>query len=494
VTAAAILAVWLVVKVRLFQGLEYTSDLFAWVQLPRNWIEGRPLFYPAGLPSSVVHGYYLAPLLGPLTSAWGAYGLFALHAALLFFAYLQLDRVLDPHVGPRLTRACAYLFGPVGFWIWDDPTYGWHIELLYVPLAVLFVAALHRNSRARWVWGALLCLLREDGAIVGCSLHLINRWGRPPEPSWSRLGPTLKLVAGWFTVFAIGFIGLRWREPESSTRLDTAVHFVMVARPGALRALAVGVAGATLLFASGLLLVPSAGRAISIVAAVPVIAVSAVASAYYGSAQTILTLGPTWPTRFAMLWSLVGAAVVSTSPATESGAATKNRRYRTWGLAVVVSLVAQLSLLRGFRDYDVLKRLAAVWPGSSNVIAGRLSESERSFLECLRDNLPKGTVVAAHGSLLAYFHRQDVINPQFMKNAWRPPEVIVCEADDRLPFEAECGTLRKRSLDSGFHRFRVEGIKVACASVREGTIAACVASSGEPVIGRRPSSGDEPDK
>ena len=69
----------------------------------------------------------------------------------------------------------------MGFWIWDDPFYGWHAEVLYVPLAVLFAGALTRRRRQVLLWGAALVLLREDGAVVACAIHLLHTWLPGPE-------------------------------------------------------------------------------------------------------------------------------------------------------------------------------------------------------------------------------------------------------------------------------------------------------------------------
>jgi hypothetical protein len=472
---AALLAVWLAVKVRLFLGLEYTSDLFAWIQLPRNWLQGRPFFYASGPPSAVVHGYYLSPLLGPLTNAFGAYGLFAVHAALLLAAFRAADRLLAPDLGRRAAFALAYLFGPIAFWIWDDPTYGWHIELLYLPLAVLFVAAIVRGSKARWAWAAALVLLREDGAVVVCSLELVSTWSRRDAPPWSRRGfmTTLRIALVWLAVFAIGFGGLRFTQPELEGRFGRAVHFMAASLPGARTALALSALFALLLFASGLVLATPRRAALAVLGAAPLLVVAAVASGYYGSAQGIGLHGPTWPPRFVMLWSVLAAALLVPIPQTEAEALAAARRPRRVAVAIGVSLVAQLVLLWAVRGYSPLGRIAAALPGSGDLLAARLSPDERSFLGCLRERLPRDTTVAAHGSLFAYFHRHDLVHPQFVAHAWHPPAVVVCETDDRLPWEDQCRAVRKTMLDAGFERAGVVGIKVAVAPDHAAVVRGC---------------------
>src|SRR5262249_7256609 len=217
--------------------------------------------------------------LGPLTNAWGAYGLFAVHALLLLAAFRAADRLLAPDLARRAAFALAYLFGPIAFWIWDDPTYGWHIELLYLPLAVLFVAAANRGSRVLWVWAAALVLLREDGAVVVCSLELVSTWGRLAAFPWSRraLCPTVRIALVWLAVFGAGFAWLRFTQPELEGRFGRAAHFVAASLPGARSALALSVLFALLLLASGLVLATPRRAALAALGAVPLLVVAAVA-------------------------------------------------------------------------------------------------------------------------------------------------------------------------------------------------------------------------
>src|SRR5262249_19588048 len=122
-------------------------------------------------------------------------------------------------------------------------------------------------------------------------------------------------------------------------------------------------------------------------------------------------------------------------------------------------------------------RAASAAPGRGDRLVAGLSAAERSFLGCLRERLPRDTTVAAHGSLFAYFHRHDLVHPQFVAHAWRPPAVVVCETEDRLPWEDDCRSVRKSMLDAGLERAGVEGIKVAVAPDLAGVVRGCAAES-----------------
>ncbi len=118
-------AYWWAVKHYLFQGLEYTSDLFTFLQASNSWTYGRPLLFENqyGVLTEG-HNYYTILAFGPLTKLFGAYGLFAGFLLLLFLAtrssLLFLDRGLPGWTHTRIVFA-SLLLGPVGFWFWDHP-------------------------------------------------------------------------------------------------------------------------------------------------------------------------------------------------------------------------------------------------------------------------------------------------------------------------------------------------------------------------------------
>jgi len=461
IAVVALLGLWLLVKVRLFIGLEYSWDLFVALQVSQSWLMGRPLLWENRWgPDSVIHNYFVTPLLGPLTLHWGAYGLFVANAALLFLAYVELGRAMRPSSPPRrLAHAVAYLFGPVGFWIWDDPFYGWHGELLFLPLSVLFACALERRSRQRALWGALLVLLREDGPVVACSIQLLHVWLRASGPIWS--GPGLlrsaRVAAVWLTVLGVGLSIQRWAHPLATHRLSDALSSFgrVVTDQEALLALMTSTAGALLLFGSGLLIVAGRCRWPALVASLPVLGVAILGTLAY-DLRGMVGHGPTWACRFVMLWGILGVAVAA-SPGRDG----LQSSATTFWSSMVASVVAQAALLTLFAGYYPTRRLAQALPGADNILAAQLSERERSFLACLRDSLPTDTAVAAHARLFAYFHRHDLVWASYPQNAWRQPQVVVCESRGSLPKDRGCPRLQAAVLRAGFQLKETAGITVA---------------------------------
>ena len=114
--------------------------------------------------------------LDRLTEFFGAYGLFAGFLLLLFLAarssLLFLDRSLAGWTHGRIIFG-SLLLGPVGFWFWDNPIYGFHLELLLLPLGIFYTLSMIGGSRWRWLWLALICLTREEGPLFAWSIHLL---------------------------------------------------------------------------------------------------------------------------------------------------------------------------------------------------------------------------------------------------------------------------------------------------------------------------------
>jgi hypothetical protein len=463
--AALLVSLWVAIKVRLFLGLEYSWDLFDAIQLSRSWLIGRPFLWENRWGAQAVsHNNYLTPLLGALTLPWGAYGLFVGHAGLLLLAFLELDRVLRPlPVGRRLAWAVAYLFGPVGFWIWDDPFYGWHAELLFVPLSVLFAGALQRRSRLAALWATLLVLVREDGAVVACSIHLLLRaWadGASPPRSREALVRSLKIASGWLLIFALGLASQRWARPLAADRLTAALSSLgrLAAEPRALAALARDTAGALLLLGSGLLLVARPLRGAALAASVPLLAVAVVGTLAY-DLEGMASHGPTWACRFALLWGVLAGAVAASPGRDEVFRVSGPRTAFFWSIAG--SVAAQGALLILLKAYDPVKRVAQALPGRDDVQAMRLSAIERAFLACVSEALPAETSVAVHVRLFGYFHRHDLVWPSYVENAWRAPQAVVCEPGQRLPRDRGCPRLHATLVRRGFLQKSVEGISVA---------------------------------
>ncbi|GAB3507005.1 hypothetical protein GCM10027341_40970 [Spirosoma knui] len=160
-----------------FQALYYVfNDMYIFLQESCSWMDGRPLLYENiwGYDDRIHNNYGLL-LWGPLIYVWGAYGAFAVQIGLYLLSYLLLFRQLPSTLPAWVAWAllCTVLLGPVWFWFNDHPGIGWHPELTYLPLSILFILALHSGQTAYiLITGALIVLVKEDGALLGGIIHL----------------------------------------------------------------------------------------------------------------------------------------------------------------------------------------------------------------------------------------------------------------------------------------------------------------------------------
>lgn len=226
-------------KVARFQALYYTyNDMYIFLQDSCSWLDGRPLLYENvwGYDDRI-HNNYAMLLWGPLIYVAGAYGAFAVQTGLSLLSYGLLLR----HLGRRLAAwsmwlaLAVLLLGPVWFWFSDHPGIGWHPELTYFPLSLLFMLALLTN-RTGWLvlTGALLVLVKEDGALLAGSLHLafLSLRCLIANLKQSIFGILTKsrfwfVLGGWAALFVAGMLFLSYKnsaaEPEPRLQQALAV-------------------------------------------------------------------------------------------------------------------------------------------------------------------------------------------------------------------------------------------------------------------------------
>jgi len=478
--ASLVIGWFFVAKAKLFAGLEYTSDLFSHVELARNWLRGRPLAHENHFGAHFGgHAYYFDLALGPFVAAAGAYGLFAAHGLLLLGASIEATKLLRPMpLLARLAVAFGLLLGPISFWLFDDPIYGWHAELLFLPLSIFFVSAFRRGSRWRWFWALCIVLVREEGAVVACAIHLVCAWGDEVPFSRPNLLRSVRICLVWLAVFLAG-VALLTRDSLSSGRLQQAELLLSRALTQPPLRVAFSRSGmeACLLFLTGAVLVPRSRWLATAAAVAPLVAVIALGSAIYASSgPNLLMHGFAWPPRFVMFWSIACAAAASRPTVRSNG---RVFALAPWLLVAAASVAGQAIALRALRGEDVWSRLSAAFRGDGRLLAGRLSHAERSFLACLRASIPHRDGVVASGGLFGCFDGDDLIWPDGTANALHGFQFVVCEMRGRLPFDYGCAPVLGRSVASGFVRVDVEGISAAFDPASSAKVAACLPPSGD---------------
>ena len=218
------LFLWLISKSFLFQGLEYTSDLFSFLQMSRISLQKGILFENAWGRMAVIHNFYTILLFSPLTFFFGAYGLFAGTAFLYFLALWKLTALPDQILSLRgKFTVIVMALGPVGFWLFDNPIYGWHLELNFVPLSILLtVFLLEGRLIASILVSILFIFTKEDGPVLAGMIFLIHemliRWlNQESETLYAKIKRPAKICAVWIVVFLLGLLLLHLQKTYSTS-------------------------------------------------------------------------------------------------------------------------------------------------------------------------------------------------------------------------------------------------------------------------------------
>ena len=232
---------FLVFKFTRFNLLNYSfNDMYIFLQMSCSWIDGRPLMYENiwGY-NDRIHNNYAMLMWGPIIYQLGAYAAFLIQTALFLLSYILLLKFLNRFQNLFNVGAFFFvlLFGSVWLWFNDHPGIGWHPELTYLPLSILFGLSLLHSNRL-WIGLAALSIIsvKEDGAIFAGVIHLAYLAQqyvsiKPQKPLWGLLS-TKKfwtVVGVWALIFVAGmvFMSFKNRSAEPEPRLRKALEMVI---------------------------------------------------------------------------------------------------------------------------------------------------------------------------------------------------------------------------------------------------------------------------
>jgi hypothetical protein len=513
------LGYWGVVKANLFEQLAYTSDLFSTIQISRSWIDGRPLLSENAFGRFVdQHNVYALLALGPATALFGAYGLFVPYLLMLATASGALFGLVRN--GRARLLLSALVLGPTGFWIWDNPVYGFHSEVFLLPVGLLYASTLATRSRLRWPLLAALFVIHEQGPLVGLGVHIAFAMSASSGGYREATLTVARLVAGYACLFAAGLLIL-YLNSEGQSRVGQALGGLgrtltdSLALESLLRDLVSWAALILPLLVVTILCDKRPRTPVGFVLAVgPLLGMAIVGRSLY----TDSGLGLTWTPRFVGAWTVgmawviyalrhvqwvpgplygskrefrtrcvatqLGEPRVASVSVPYSGPSRAQRGQRYWepakGLrgdikgrsplagsqrqwvgslaAVCVLLGYQAWVLDNVRDYDFRSRFTAV--RGTNLPASRFTGTELRAMDCISANLGRGVHIASTGDLFGKFHMNSIVWPDRPASAWRPPQVIVCDTAGRTLYGfAECNAL----IDNREHftETRIEGLRIA---------------------------------
>ena len=437
-------------KALLFRDLEYYgSDFFSFLEMTWSWSYGRGVLHDNVYGHhSAIHNFYLLPAFSLLTVPLGAYGLILGLVLLHLAATLRLARASALSLAGRLA-VLAGLLSPVAWYVFDHPEWGFHPELGYPPLVLLFALDLLEGGRPRRavLLGAAIVLVKEDGAVL-CAGVLVA-WFATRLPALRRasraerrravaraalilLAVTLAFAAGLAVLTATsravgsGEGTAARRIPESLTMLANTL--AGRGRPDRPRALQEGLVGYALMGA--LLLLPLGrrlprGLLLLLLSAPPLVTVLMVSSSTYRFTYML------WPPRLATLLALV-LACLAFAPSAEAGPASPRRLAGvialgtvSWGLQLL--LLARVGYAPGPRLHA-----PALLEGRGYRVS-TLPPGELRFLRCVAGRLPRGLAVSAFGDTHPLFHRQSIVFEGFRAPTAPRPRLRVVPAADPPP-------------------------------------------------------------
>ncbi len=464
-------------KVVRFQLLGYTfNDMYAFIQMSHSWLDGRPFMYENiwGYHHQI-HNYYTVLLWGPLTHWLGAYGLFIAQSLLLLLAYgLINEQLCRRRLLPwaRYTVLAVVLLGPVSFWLNDHPNIGWHTELSYLPLALLFASALlSEHLLPVLVAGFAVVLVKEDGAVLAALIHLAYEWLRTAKTAprlslihWLRKSRFWLIVAGWVVIFVIGLFWLRLKNQAPEPRLQAALTLLsdkigtagfwwqmlglvsksLVLSMPALAVLIVLVGGirrdgmrqALLVWILGVLILT---------------ALNFVQSVHYYGQPLFYLVSLTWPPRFVLVWAFSAAFLVLLTGVF----ARQVQPRRPMGILVtsVVLFGLQIPILYLVRpDFPSLRDWLRVARGQydKQKNLAYLQPADMSVARCIADKLPATANVFAYDFLVPVFHRQYEIWPT--GKHFQPADVAIIPREmtalrSKIPMRKPYQIIRLKAYD-----------------------------------------------
>ena len=453
--ALLVLTTWLAVKAVLFRHLEYVCDLFQHLVMSRSVFEGHPFLWEPQA-AGLLHNYPLLPSFYALTAWLGAYGLFVGLAAWTAGALVAVWRLANRSEPWRRelywTIVFALVLGPVGFWLWDDPTYGWHTQMVFVPLGILFATCLITGTRLAWVAAALIVLNREEGALIAWAIHVLFVTMGPspdgaPGPGRWWAAPQARRVLLITAVYALAFgANMAWllaRQPSiAGSRIGVTVGQATSpawADPAARGEIASAVLDIAWLLLSGLVITLAGLRPARVarvaVVIVPLVATGMIGMLAYATGGPMRYHGLAWPPRFVMVWTVfVAACLFAAAFARRPRFASRATRLAVCVAVGLASVAAQHLALKSRRDYDGAARIATVALRRSELASGALTMKEEAVLRCLGARLPRGTLVKAPAYLDGRFHRQTPLAD------WPEAQLVVCDVSprQRWPIAASC--------------------------------------------------------
>ena len=431
-------AFFVATKYYLFRQLEYTSDLFSFLQMSQSYLWQRPLFFENAFGSDAIryHNYFLTPLLAPFAIKLGALGLFVVHGLLMALAAFYILSFFGHQKVNRLHAASALLlvllFGPISFYVFDNVNTGWHLDTLFLPLSIIFTAQLMRGSGWKWLSGLALLLVREEGALILWAISMQYLQARQDIKPSKKIGAFFKQSIFFLVLFLLSLARL-WFVQQGlhhlSSVLSESYFEKLFSNPEVLLDLK-GSLNIYLLISGSLLLASFYFMSIQSFATLCLILLPLLGTQIIGGLKysNFTNYGPLWAPRLAGTLAIIGAAMFIDLKF-------KKIRFQFSGKSTVafliftfLSIFAQYLVLNTQLNYPLEKRIAySDFDRKVNrYYKEKLTEHEISFLKNLSAELPAYTSIGLNQHLFSFFEKHEIVWMDRYGNAWQMPKIVIC--------------------------------------------------------------------
>lgn len=413
-----LLVLWLIVKCIKFNLGFYFSDMYSHLQLSNFWLRGELPFHENRYGDNTpLHNYFLNPLIGIFTFFGGAYGLFAVHILLIAVAAIYYYCTTKNHV-----VLFAFVLGPFAYWLFDNRPYGFHIELLYVPVSLMLTTALlQKNGVAATLSAIALLWMREDGILVIWAigtLFLLYNHQHPFSPAVIRftLLCLLLFIAGIWQLWLSGGYHSRIYDTFENAGINaSAIGLNLLTQTGWLLIF-------ILPWAVYLVKAGAAGKILRVLFISLPLVITGWASGLYYLPDTYH--GLLWQPRMSAVWSVWFAAVIlSKRPAwLRSSQIT----------SIFILWVLQFALLILVRKHNLWEMTTAI----TKEFKVYQNDPYYNAFRLQAKIIPDHTFVAVPYEYFHLFHRHKIVWPDHPENALKQADVVLARPQDTALLQA----------------------------------------------------------
>lgn len=443
---ALMLILYFFVKIKLFNSLAYSTDLFSNVQISNGWLQGKHLLFENRFGEhSKIHNYYLLPLMGFLTLWTGPFGLFIIHITVFFIgATLLWDFACNTLAGK--TRKWHFFFvlvclllGPAGFYAWDNPGYGYHVEMIYLPLSLIFIYILFKGRKWLILLSSLLLVaVKEDGAVMGACLSLawlISRDLGQEKKRYLKWPLYLKITTIWVLIFLAGLLFLSYKNGFAPSRINESIGKIHEMKLGDWQTYFAPMLGrwALLMLPLWLYILFMFGwrpLLLCLFINIPLLITQIVSSLiYYPDIFHALY----WVPRFVMFWTFnCGFILIQwlLNPANSFS----SKRILVSSLLILGIAVSEDLLL----DYIRYYRPTQTFLSAFRTPPAREDQAEVDFMRCLSHQLPLSWQIAPYEDYYSLFpyHTISFKERLYTGHDWKAPDIVIAASADDPALQA----------------------------------------------------------